>query len=270
VPLCRNSHAPPAAHFPVRPQALLPVSLGHAPPDSSPAGTESHVPTPLTLHRWHVPHDGVVQHTPSTQLSPLAHCPLPLHGPPGPCLPQVMSAPQAPCVQCMFEVQLVRHWVPFSLQVYCPHRRVTGAGQVPLPSQVAASVSTPPAHEAARQEVPESLRQAPAPLQKPSFPQGSEGTGMHMPLGSAPPLGTLLHVPTAPATLQLLQLSVQALLQHTPSTQLPDMHSVPTVHWLPATFLPQLLALHCPGGTHCASAVHEVKHADPAPAPLQM
>lgn len=39
--------------------------------------------------------------------------------------------------------------------------------------------------------------------------------------------GTLVQVPTVPAALQAWQLPVHALLQHTPSTQLPDVQSVP-------------------------------------------
>jgi hypothetical protein len=40
--------------------------------------------------------------------------------------------------------------------------------------------------------------------------------------------GTWVHVPTLPATLQAWHVPPQAALQHTPSTQLPE------VHWLAA------------------------------------
>ena len=44
------------------------------------------------------------------------------------------------------------------------------------------------------------------------------------------PEATGLHVPTLPAWLQESQAPVQAVLQHTPSTQLPLRHSLETVH----------------------------------------
>ncbi len=40
---------------------------------SGPAGVGEHVPSPLTSQALHAGHDGVAQHTPSTQL-PLEHC----------------------------------------------------------------------------------------------------------------------------------------------------------------------------------------------------
>ena len=52
------------------------------------------------------------------------------------------------------------------------------------------------------------------------------------------PAGTGQHVPTFPATLQALH-PLQAagvLSQHTPSTQLPETHSLPLPHQLPRAF----------------------------------
>ena len=62
-------HAP-AVHVPVLPQGGL---TAHKPCGSAaPFETVAHVPLPLMLQAWHVPHDEVVQHAPSTQL-PVPH-----------------------------------------------------------------------------------------------------------------------------------------------------------------------------------------------------
>jgi hypothetical protein len=66
------------------------------------------------------------------------------------------------------------------------------------------------------------LRQAPAPSHVPSRPHvdGSEA-GQTPALRGVPPAGTKAQIPGAPAVLQDLHVSVQALLQQTPSTQNP-------------------------------------------------
>ena len=70
------------------------------------------------------------------------------------------------------------------------------------------------------------LRQAPLPSHRPSGPQVAAGCDGHW-LGStgASPSGTGEQVPIRPGTLQAWQVPVQALLQQTPSTQLPLPHS---------------------------------------------
>lgn len=62
----------------------------------------------------------------------------------------------------------------------------------------------------------------------------------HMPLvhpESAVPATTGKHAPPAP---QLLQASQEGFPQHTPSTQLPEVHSVPAVHAVPLPFIWQV------------------------------
>jgi hypothetical protein len=49
--------------------------------------------------------------------------------------------------------------------------------------------------------------------------------------------GLLLHVPTLPARLQASQAPLHAVLQHTPSTQLPELHMVLEVHAEPLVSL---------------------------------
>jgi hypothetical protein len=74
---------------------------------------------------------------------------------------------------------------------------------VPAPSQVEASLLVPPLHVWGTQMVPAAyLRQAPAPLQAPSFPQLVAPWSLQLPVGSWPPAGTLLQVPATPGTLQ--------------------------------------------------------------------
>jgi hypothetical protein len=116
-------------------------------------------------------------------------------------------------------------------QAVAPHENgahgcVRTAGQAPAPSQAAASVAVPEAHEAARHAVV-----APGyahavidvPLQVP--PHGAAPAPAH---GARAPTGaptTAEQVPTFPATLHAWHCPPHAALQHTPSTQLPFAHS---------------------------------------------
>jgi len=89
-------------------------------------------------------------------------------------------------------------------------------------------------------------RQAPLPLQVPSLVQ-SPAPGLlaaQRCLGSDWPLATLEHLPTLPATLQLLQsppvlASAQALSQQTPSVQYPEAHWFPAEQAEPLLLTPQ-------------------------------
>src|SRR5687767_5045621 len=110
------------------------------------------------------------------------------------------------------------------------------AGQLPAPSQKAASTTAlaPAGQDAARHRVlfPHS-RQAPPPSQRPSLPQLLSAEGEQPPWGSLPPAGTLVQVPSDPGTAQLRQVWPQAVLQQTPSTQAPEVHSGPSLQLLP-------------------------------------
>ncbi len=97
------------------------------------------------------------------------------------------------------------------------------------------------------------LRQAPAPLQVPSNPQGGAATQRWC--GSAAPRATGPQVPALPVRLQTWQLSQLALEQHTPSTQLPLAHSEPSEQIWPRRLRPQdPFVQNCPGA-QSASAV---------------
>jgi hypothetical protein len=103
---------------------------------------------------------------------------------------------------------------------------------LPAPSQVAAGTKTLPEQLAWRQPVAvDHGRQAPLPLQVPSFAQfpAAGSLAAQRCLGSAWPSWTGEQVPTLPRTLQLMHSppdaeSAQALLQHTPSVQIPLPH----------------------------------------------
>jgi hypothetical protein len=58
-------------------------------------GTLVHVPSlPATLHARHVPVQALVQHTPSTHESPVAHSPVPPHA--APVIPREVHVPVGP------------------------------------------------------------------------------------------------------------------------------------------------------------------------------
>jgi hypothetical protein len=81
-------------------------------------------------------------------------------------------------------------------------------------------------------------RQPPLPSQVPSRPQVAGVLALHSAgsLGTAP-AGTKAQSPSALGRLQALQVSLQAEVQHTPSTQNPDRHSALQEH---ASLLPLL------------------------------
>jgi hypothetical protein len=77
------------------------------------------------------------------------------------------------------------------------------------------------------------------PSQVPSRPQvDTSDAGHAVASRGTPPAGTKLQVPGDPWTLQDLQLSVQAVLQHTPSTQVPLWQSLAQPQASPFILLP--------------------------------
>ncbi len=95
----------------------------------------------------------------------------------------------------------------------------------------------PAVHEGAPQLIPAAAgRQAPAPLQVPSNPQG--GAAMQPPCGSLVPAATAVQVPADPATLQAAHVPQLAVPQQTPSTQFPPSHSFPIAQAWPSRLSP--------------------------------
>jgi len=94
--------------------------------------------------------------------------------------------------------------------------------QCPSPSQTLTSLTEAPSHVPAMQTVPAGyLRQFPLPSQVPSSPQVEAAPIGHDPGGAWPPLGTSVQIPGALWSLQVLHVSVHALLQQRPPTQKP-------------------------------------------------
>jgi hypothetical protein len=79
--------------------------------------------------------------------------------------------------------------------------------------------------------------QPPAPSQRPFVPQVVAPWSVHVPFGSTEPTIMGEHVPRLPGTLQARHEGQLAVLQHTPSTQLPELHCILPVQAAPAAFL---------------------------------
>jgi hypothetical protein len=117
---------------------------------------------------------------------------------------------------------------------------VVAAEQPPLPSQFTAGVKVLPPQLAGRQPVlVDHGRQAPAPLQVPSFEQSPAAAllAAQCDLGSEPPVGTGEQVPTLPETLQLMHRAPVVASLHAVSQQIPSVQKV-LAHWLPAEQAP--------------------------------
>jgi hypothetical protein len=89
APLGKSAQVPALPHTPLLPQ-VLGSSAAHRSPGSLPAFAAPQVPdaSPLTLlaaeHAWHAPSHAELQHTPSAQRSPAAHCSV--RAQPSPCV----------------------------------------------------------------------------------------------------------------------------------------------------------------------------------------
>lgn len=131
------------------------------------------------------------------------------------------------------------------LQVVAPQLNgahiFVGIVQVPPLAQTG-SVSVPLVHVDAPQLVPIGALQVPSPAHLASWQVATLSVQV---LCGSWPIGTLVQVPTEPATLQALQPlhDDAALSQHTLSTQLPVMHSLP-----PPQTAPWAFCAHVPAG----------------------
>jgi hypothetical protein len=97
--------------------------------------------------------------------------------------------------------------------------------QAPAPLQNAAGVNVDPLQDGLpHMRVVGCCWQVPEPLQRPVVPQVPPPT-LQRACGSATLAGTLAQLPAAPVTLQAWQVEQLALLQQTPSVQLPLVHS---------------------------------------------
>jgi hypothetical protein len=97
-------------------------------------------------------------------------------------------------------------------------------------------------------------------LQKPSFPQLAAPASVHWFCGSCP-AGTLVQVPTVPASAHDWQVPPHAVWQQTPCAQNPKAHSLFDAQVAPTAFFTQLPPLQMNGEMQSVSTVHVVLHA---------
>jgi hypothetical protein len=134
--------------------------------------------------------------------------------------------------------------------------------QAPAPSHLPALVAVPAVHEGAPQLIPAAAdRQAPAPLQVPSNPQG--GAAVQPPCGSLLPAATAVQVPADPETLQAAHVAQLAVPQQTPSTQLPPWHSLPSAQAWPSRLRPHEPPLQTLPGAQSPSLLQTATQAVP-------
>jgi hypothetical protein len=258
LPRAACAQAPLPLHIPVFPQG----GLGeHCPAGAMvPAPRLVQAPSfPETLQALQVPQLMALQQTPSTQKLLVRHSVVALHAAPsGLRFPQtvVVGSQMLGARHSAFEAQAVLHPLPSARQTKGSHELLEPAAQFPAPSQVPASVRVEPVQEGARHWVPAAnLRQAPAPSQKPSFPQLAAPAFWQVAVGSVAPFATGVQVPAEPARAHERQTPVQAVLQQTPWAQMVDPHSAPSAQVAPSGFSPQEPALQTAGDAQSASAV---------------
>ena len=137
------------------------------------------------------------------------------------------------------DVQSARQ-VLLVLQTYAPQVVATDWMHMPLPEQNDAGCNIDPLHDAARPHdtLAAASWQPPAPLQAPVLPHG--GAAAHCPDGARVSAGMFAHTPALPDRLHTWHVPQLGLPQQTPSTQLPLMHWLATVHCTPFGFSAQL------------------------------
>jgi len=250
--------APPPSHVPTKPQGGLAAQR----PCGSAAseGTSAQVPSwPITLHAWHVPHDGLAQHTPSTHASTERQSSSIVQDSPSRCLSPHLFLPRSQMAgdaQSPSPRQVAPQSVP--LHMYGAHDWVPACLHVPAPSQARPSVSVDPVagHVGGAHGVPAAYRShAPLPSQKPVVSQLAAPAFVHVFVGSVPPTGTGVQVPAVAASAHDRHVPVQAVLQQTLCAQKPLAHSAPSAQVAPGDLRPHEPFVHIAGGPQSASAV---------------
>jgi hypothetical protein len=176
-------------------------------------------PRPGWLQLTHGPLHETLQQTPSVQkpdLHSLSFVQTALFGF-GPQLPFTHRTFGA---QSEFDVQTMAHLFVAGSQLNGAQTVAGPALQWPSPSQTLMSLTEAPSHMPGWHSVPVGcLRHFPWPSQVPSRPQLDAGDAAQSLARPLSPFATKEHVPGAFGPLQVLHVSVQALLQQTPSTQ---------------------------------------------------
>jgi len=210
-----------------------------------PPAVGQHVPVrPLWLQLTQAPWQETLQHTPSAQKFE-AHSLFFVHTAPRGLGPQLPLTHLMPATQSASERQEVVHSLLVVSQLNGAHT-VEGPGrQRPSPSHTLMSTTAALSQRPDLHVVPAGcLRQPPLPSHVPSAPQVVVAVAAQAPSCGSTPLGTNVQLPTEPGTSHALQVSLQAVAQHTPSTQWPPAQSAAHPHAAPFAFFPPSPALH--------------------------
>jgi hypothetical protein len=198
------------------------------------------------------------QQTPSTQKFDKQSVAAP-HGWPLVRLPQLPLIHTLPPTQSSLLVQRLTH--ALSAQRKGSQFCTPGIRQLPRPLHVPAVFSRSPAHAGGTHTVSARKRaQPPIPSQAPVVPQVLGACTAQMPRGSGLLVSTGQHVPSRPGWLQVRQAPAHATLQHSPSAQKPDAHSLPLLQTAPRGLGPQLPATHCTPLTQSEAAAQVDTH----------
>jgi len=172
-----------------------------------------------------MPSHAVLQHTPSAQ-KPDRQSSAPLQGPrPFGSLPQALPAHFKPGAHSASVAHVDRH-----LPSAQPYGQQTTAGpglQAPLPSQTLRPEMLPESQMPWRQLAPATYRrQPPSPSQVPSRPHDVASCAGHsIDCRGLPPGGTMEQTPSEPGRLHEVHFPEQAVVQQTPSAQMPVVQS---------------------------------------------
>jgi len=215
------------------------------------------VPTvPVSAQDWQVPPQAVMQQTPCAQ-KPDRHSPPTPQATPTAFLAQLPPMQVNGATQSASTVQVFLH-AP-EPHAYGSHMDEVAAWQVPVPLHDRVDIKVDPVQLAPAHCVPAAYsRQPPAPLQKPSVPQLFAPWSLHWPSGSEP-VGTLVQVPSVPASPHDWQVPVQAVPQQNPCWHSPVRHSVPEEQAVPVGFFVHAPSTQTLGVVQSVSTVQDVR-----------
>jgi hypothetical protein len=176
----------------------------------------------------------LLQQTPSAQC-PEAHCPGIAQAAPFGLRPQLPATHLVLGAQSESESQVPTQVLVWPSQLNGAQMTDGPEVQLPAPSQTRMPLTAAPLQVPGWQTVPSSyVRQPPLPSQVPSSPQDEAGLwGQTLATLGGTPAATNEQTPGAEGVLQDLQLSLQALLQQTPSTQKSLVQSLLQPHAAP-------------------------------------
>jgi hypothetical protein len=224
----KRAQPPMPSHAPVVPQVAAAWTTQILWGSGAPPSTGKQVPPrPCWSQLTHGPLHAMLQQSPSVQ-NPDLHSPSLPHTAPLGFSPQLPFTHRTPLAQSLFETQVLAHLFVAGSQLYGAQTVAGPDRQRPCSSQTLTSLTAAPLQVPGLQTVPTgNLRHWPWPSQVPSSPQVATAETGQAPERAGAPLATNEQTPGALWSLQVLQVSAQALLQQTPSTQKPLWQSPP-------------------------------------------